>query len=291
MVDFFEESFGFKIFFSLFFLGLFLSFILIPSSFFLHSSGHGIAGAMSGAKFIGIYLPLDNHSNAVLNYPTAIFSGTKSSLFYWFGGHIFIFFLLLIILFFPAGASLIEMIIKEITGFYFAFFGGFLQAILGFGGEETTSIPDILKINPYYFLLFLSVIYLSFSFYFLYRLISFFGKSFKDSFLTPFFLSFSLWYFPFLFYLFFIYIIKGFVFKIHFPVYIISTIFFLISPLIPRGKKVWQKPKFSKPIYGIFLLSIFVILIFYFFFYKNEFPLLLWGKVEVFCNLPLEVKI
>jgi len=291
MVDFYEESFNLKFFFSFLLLGIFLSFIFIPLSFFLHSFGHGIFGTFVKCQFIGMYLPLDKHSNAVLNYPTAIFSGTKKSLLYWSGGYLFILFIIIVILFFPTGSSLIEMITREIAGFYFAFFGGFLEAVLAFGEEETSAISDILKINPYFFLSFISLFYLSFSFYFLYRLISFFGKSFKDSMLTPLFLSFSLFYFPVLIYLLFIYFIKGFVFKIHLPVYLISTIFLLVSPLIPKGKKVWTLPKFSKPIYGLFLLSLSILLIFYFLFYRKPFPLLLWGNVLSFCNLPLEVNI
>jgi hypothetical protein len=65
----------------------------------------------------------------------------------------------------------------------------------------------------------------------------------------------------------------------------------LVSPLIPKGKKVWTLPKFSKPIYGLFLLSLSILLIFYFLFYRRPFPLLLWGNVLSFCNLPLEVNI
>ncbi len=291
MVDLYEENLTFKLFFSFLFLGLFLSFIFLPLSFLLHSLGHGIFGTLSNCQFIGIYLPLDNHSNAVLNYPSPIFSGTKGSLIYWFGGHIFIFLLIIIDLFFPTGKSLIEMIAKEIFGFYIAFFGGSLQAILAFYGEETRAIPDIIKINPYILLIILSVFFLIFSFYFFYRLNYLFGKSFKESLLTPLFLNFSVFYFPILFYLFFIYFMKGFVFKIHFPVYLFSTIFLLISPLIPKGKNFWVMPKFSKPIYGLFLLSISILFAFYILFYRKEFPLLLWGKVLSFCNLPLEIKI
>lgn len=291
MVDFYEESFNFKIFIPLLLLGLFLGFIFIPLSFFLHSFGHGIFGITLKCQFIGIYLPLDKHSNAVLNYPTPIFSGTKGSFLYWMGGHIFVFLLILIIIFLPTGNSILEMIIKEVAGFYLAFFGGFLEGILAFGEEETSIFPEIFKINSYFFLLLVSLFFLSLSFYFLYRLISSFGKSFKESLLIPLFLNFSLLYLPILLYLLFLFLIKGFLPKIHFPVYIISTIFLLLSPLIPRGKKFWEKPALTKPLYGLFLLSLFFILIFYFLFYAKDFPILLWGKPSAYCNLPLEVKI
>lgn len=291
MVDFYEESFNFRIFLSFLLLGLFLSFIFIPLSFFLHSFGHGFFGILLKCQFIGVYLPLDNHSQGVLNYPTPIFSGTKGSFLYWAGGHLFVLFLILIVIFFPTGSSLIEMIVKNISGFYLAFFGGFIEGILAFPQEEAGTIPEILKINPYIFLLLLSVIFLSFSFYFLYTLISSFGRSFRESLLIPLYLNFSLLYFPVLVYLVFLFVVKGFVLKIHIPLYIFSTIFLLLSPLFLRGKKLWVKPSFTKPLYGFFILALFFILIFYFLFYSKDFPIFLWGKPTQYTNLPLEVKL
>lgn len=291
MVDFYEESFSLRIFVSFLLLGIFLSAVFIPLSFFLHSFGHGFFGMLSKGQFIGVYLPLDNHSQGVLNYPTPIFSGTKSSFFYWAGGHLFIFFLILVLLFFPTGTSLIEMIVKEMAGFFLAFFGGFLEGILAFSEEETAVLPEILKINPYFFLISVSLFFLFFSFFFSYRLISSFGRCFKESLTVPLFLNFSLLYFPVLVYLFILFVLKGFVLKIHFPIYFFSTIFLLLSPLFPRGKKLWIKPDFKKPLYGFFLLALFVILVFYFLFYSKDLPLLLWGKPTAYSNLPLEVKI
>lgn len=291
MVDFYEERFSFKIFINLFLLGLITGSIFIPSSFFLHSIGHGLFGVLSGCDFIGIYLPSDKHSNAILNYPTAIFSGTKGSIPYWLGGHFFIFILMIGVFLMPTTSSIIQMIFFELFGFYLSFYGGFLEGFLSIYGEEAKHLPEILKINPYIFLAILSLFFLIFSFVFFFRLISFFGRSFKDSIIIPLFLSFTLIYIPAIFYLIILYLLKGFVVSIHFPVYLILTIFFFISPLIPRGKKIWQKPKFTKPIYGFFLLLIFVLCFFYFSFYAKDFPVLLWGQVKSFCNLPLEVKL
>ncbi len=291
MQDFFEESLNFKYFLYFLIVGLLAGIIFIPFSFLFHSLGHGIFGALSGAKFIGIYLPLDKHSNAVLNYPSSYFSGTKESIFYWLGGHLFIFLIILFILILPTGVGITDMVLRNSASFYFAFLGGFLETVLAIGGEESSHLPEILKISPIFFIVSLSLFYLALSFFFIYKLISSFGKAFKESLIIPLFLGFSLFYLPCLAYLIFLFFYKDFIFYIHIPTYIASTVFLLSTPLIPRGKALWKRPTFWKNIYALGIFSLFSILLFFFLFYRKKFPFILWGKVGVFCNLPLEVNL
>lgn len=291
MVDFYEENFNFKFFIYFLAIGFFLLLISYPISLFFHSIGHGLFGTLAGCQFIGVYLPIDKHSNAVLNYPNAFFSGTKKSIIYWLGGHLFLIFILFFILFYPSGPSILEMAIRETLGFYFSFFGGFLETIFSIQGEEAQHLPDVLKVNKWFFIIFLSFVFLFFSFFFIYRLINFFGRSFKESILVPFFLSLSFFYLPVLIFLLFLYFYKGFNPYFHLPIFIFSSIFLISAPLIPRGNKIWVLPDFFKTIYGLFLFSTLTVLLYYFLFLNKKFPLLLWGKVSIFCNLPLEVEL
>jgi hypothetical protein len=261
MTDFYHAPFSFALFLKFLILGLVCAALFIPTASTMHAAGHGLFGMLGGCRWVGMIVPMEGHAQAIVNYPVPTWPATKGSLVLWLGGYFWSVILFAVILLFPTTDSLIQNLCFQLAGFHLALFGFLKEVLAGWDGPDVRTAAEVMGWDAATVGIILLACGVGFTVLFAVRSVRMMGHSLQNSAGLSFALGFALWFFPSLLFLVVSLIQAGTAWIPQAALLAFVIVLLLLSPLIPPGDRLWQMPAFARPLYGLLLAAIVVILL------------------------------
>jgi hypothetical protein len=246
--DFYHRPLTAGLWFKLFLFGLLAALLCVPLASAMHALGHAFFGMATGCRWIGVFIPLGGHVQALVNYPSNLYPAQSAFAWFAFGGYLWTGALVAAALLFPTADALLQNLFLQVLGFHIAFWGILKEAmVLWPAGErnELSGLPDPAAWLPAAAGVVLTAL-------FAVRSVRILGQGVHHTFFTPFFLSLALWFLPAAGMAAALFLLGG-------PLAAVAGLggtaltLLLASPLFGTGPRLWREPSFAPWLYGLAL--------------------------------------